>query len=332
VSLSEFQKIYDRLKVKFDYILGESFYNDKTGEVIELTEKLPEAERDPQGLLLVRLDKFGIDTPILLQRSDGATLYSTRDLASLLYRIRNFNPDLLVYVVGGEQKLHFQQVFQVLEMLGYHPEKVHVDFGLVSLKEGKMSTREGRVIFFEDLLEEAHNRALDILREKRPELEPTERDKIAEVVGIGAIKFNDLSQTRVKNIVFDWDKMLSFDGDTAPYLQYSYARVQSILKKAGMEPEFNPGLLKEKEEINLVKSLSRFPEAIRESAEGFYPHVISQYLLETARVFTAFYQSIRVLDDENKGLVRARLALIKSYAVVIRKGLALLGIDVLERM
>jgi arginyl-tRNA synthetase len=332
VSLSEFQKIYDRLNVKFDYILGESFYNDKTAEVIKLVEDHPESERDPDGLLLVRLDKYGIDTPILLQRSDGATLYSTRDVAALLYRIRQFDPKLLVYVVGGEQKLHFQQVYKVLEMLGYNPPRVHVDFGLVSLKEGKMSTREGRVIFFEDLLEEAHNRALEILSEKRPDLDPEERDKIAEVVGIGAIKFNDLSQNRVKNIVFDWDKMLSFDGDTAPYLQYSYARVQSILRKAGTEPEYKPELLKEKEEIELVKGLARFPEAIRDAAEGFYPHVISQYLLDTARIFTTFYQSIRVLDDENSELTSARLGLVKAYSMVIKKGLGLLGIDVLDKM
>jgi arginyl-tRNA synthetase len=332
VSLSEFQKIYDRLNVKFDYVLGESFYNDKTDEVIRSVEELPDAERDPDGLLLVKLDKYSIDTPILLQRSDGATLYATRDMAALLYRIRQFAPNLIVYVVGGEQKLHFQQVFQTLELLGYHSDKVHVDFGLVSLKEGKMSTREGRVIFFEDLLQEAYNRALAILAEKRPELEPEERAKIAEVVGIGAIKFNDLSQNRVKNIVFDWDKMLSFDGDTAPYLQYSYARVQSILRKAGVNPEYKPELLKEKEEIELIKALAKFPETIRDAAEGFYPHIISQYLLDTARIFTAFYQAIRVLDEKNRDLTAARLGLIESYSRVIKKGLDMLGIDVIERM
>jgi arginyl-tRNA synthetase len=304
-----------------------------TGEIISEVEKLPISRRDSDGVLIIPLEEYGIDTPMLLQRSDGATLYATRELASLLFRIRNFNPDLLVYVVGGEQKLHFMQAFKALELMGHSQLKcMHVDFGLVSLKEGKMSTREGRVIFFDDVLQEAIVRAQAILQEKRPDLTQEERDNIAEVVGIGAIKFNDLSQSRIKNIVFDWDKMLSFDGDTAPYLQYSYARVKSILRKAEVKPEYIPELLKEKEEADLLKALSRFPEIIKDAASNFAPHTIAQYLLDIARVFTAFYQAVPVLKAENENITKARLGLIEAYATVIKKGLSLLGIDVLERM
>jgi len=235
-------------------------------------------------------------------------------------------------VVGSEQKLHFKQCFKVLELMGFDTRCVHVDFGLVSLKEGKMSARKGRVIFFDDVLDEAIKRAMDILGEKRPDLSLEERKKIAEVVGIGAIKFNDLSQNRIKNVVFDWDKMLSFDGDTAPYLQYSYARVQSILRKADLKGKVNPGLLREEEEIQLLRRLSWFPGVVREAAEFFAPHIIAQYLLEAARIFSAFYSNVPVLKAGDDDLMASRLALVRAYATVIRKGLSLLGIKTPGRM
>jgi arginyl-tRNA synthetase len=332
VSLQDFSRIYNRLGVSFDFVQGESFYMDKTGEVIELVKEKGLAERDADGSLLVRLDKYGIDTPLLLQKSDGATLYATRDMAGLIYRTRMFSPSMILYVVGSEQKLHFRQCFQLFHLLGFDARCHHIDFGIVSLKEGKMSTRAGRVIFFEDVLEEACQRVAGILEEKRPDLQMEEKEKIAQVVGIGAVKFNDLSQSRVKNVIFDWDKMLSFDGDTAPYLQYSYARVQSILRKADAEPKFLPGLIKEKAEIRLIGFLARFPGAVREAAGKFSPHLLAQYLLELARCFTEFYQAVPVLKAGSGELTASRLGLIRSYAAVMKKGLMLLGIDVLDRM
>jgi len=335
ISLNEFEKIYKRLGVKFEYVLGESFYNDKTNETVRMIEDAGIAERDADGALLVRLDSVGIDTPLLIRKSDGATLYATRDLAALIYRIKEFDPEMILYVVGSEQKLHFRQCFKVIEMLRFRTRCEHIDFGMVSLKEGKMSTREGRVIFFEDVLEEAYGRAREILLEKRPELDPEERDKIAEVVGIGAVKFNDLSQSRIKNVVFDWDRMLSFDGDTAPYLQYSYARVCSILRKAknlSLQADFLPELLNDEPEIKLVKNLAKFPEVVRSAAHEFAPHLIAQYLLDLSGKFTTFYQSCPVLKTGNALITSARLGLIKAYALIVRRGLNLLGIDVLERM
>lgn len=332
LSMQEFNNIYNRLGIRFDHALGESFYNDKTDEVVELIKEKGIGIQEEDGPFLVRLEEHGISTPLLVQKKDGATLYATRDLAGLLYRIREFKPHLIIYVVGSEQKLHFKQCFKTMELLGYDTRCAHVDFGLVSLPEGKMSTRKGRVIFFEDVMEEAVERIRKFLMENRPDLPQEEREKIAETVGIGAVVFNDLFQSRVNNIVFDWDTMLSLDGDTAPYLQYSYARVQSILRKSDTAGSFNPELLQEEEEFALVRKLAWFPEIIHNAAEGFSPHTIAQYLVETARVFTAFYNKIPVLKAGDDQLVKARLELLKIYAIVIRKGLEILGIRVLDRM
>ena len=332
ISLDEFNKIYDRLGIKFEYALGESFYRDKTDEVIREVKEKNLGFQEPDGPYLVPLEDQGIPTPLLLQKKDGATLYATRDLAGLIYRVREFSPDLIIYVVGSEQKLHFKQCFKVIEMLGYDARCVHVDFGLVSLKEGKMSTRKGRVVFFDDVLEEAKKRVLGILEEKRPDLSEEEKNEIAEVVGIGAVKFNDLAQNRIKNVVFDWDKMLSFDGDTAPYLQYSYARVMSMVRKYKGEFKVNPALLKTDEEFELVRRLSWFPDMIKDASESFSPHTIAQYLLETARVFTDFYSKIPILKAESEELADSRIALAKAYADVLKKGLSILGIKTLARM
>ncbi|MCE1247537.1 MAG: arginine--tRNA ligase [Firmicutes bacterium] len=332
LSLTDFDKIYNRLGIHFDLTLGESFYNDKTDEVIKLINEKGIGTREADGSLLIRLDEQGITTPILVQKKDGASLYATRDLAGLIYRIREYNPDIIMYVVGSEQKLYFQQCLKVLDLMGFNTRAVHIDFGMVSLKEGKMSTREGRVIFFEDVIEEAYQRALKILEEKRPDLSPEERLEIAEVVAVGAIKFNDLSQSRQKNVVFDWDKMLAFDGDTAPYLQYSYARVMSLLRKADAAGQVMPELLTEPEEFSLLRRLARFPEAVAEAAKEFAPHIIAQYLIETARIFTEFYGRVPVLKAADENIIATRLQLVRYYAEVMKSGLALLGIKTVERM
>jgi arginyl-tRNA synthetase len=332
LSLEDFEKIYKRLGVKFDLTLGESFYNDKTDKVIELINEKGIGTREADGSLLIRLDDQGIPTPLLVQKKDGATLYATRDLAGLIYRANEYNPDIIMYVVGSEQKLYFQQCLKSMELLGFKTRAVHVDFGMVSLKEGKMSTREGRVIFFEDLIEEAYQRAVKILEEKRPDLPAEERERISEVVAVGAIKFNDLAQSRQKNVVFDWDRMLSFDGDTAPYLQYSYARVMSLLRKSETKGTVKPELLTQPEEFALLRRLARFPDAVMEAAKEFAPHIIAQQLIETARVFTDFYGKVPVLKADSEDLIATRLQLVRHYAKVMKTGLALLGIETVERM
>jgi len=333
LSMSEFNKIYDKLNVKFDYNFGESFYSDKMDEVIDLLEESGVSRQEKDGSLIVPLEKEGISTPLLIRKKDGATLYATRELATLIYRIREFNPDLILYVVGSEQKLHFKQCFKVIEMLGFKTPCRHIDFGLVSLKEGKMSARKGRVVFFDRVMDEGFQKAREILEEKRPDLSDEKKEEIARVVSVGAIKFNDLAQNRIKNIIFDWDKMLSFEGDTAPYLQYSYARVQSILrKKVNLDIEVHPEMLVEDEEFELIRRLSWFPGIVKEAGNNFAPHIIARYLLESARIFTVFYSNVPVLKAHSKKLMISRLALIKAYAIVIKKGLSLLGIDVLNRM
>lgn len=334
-SLAEFQRIYDLLDVRFEHTLGESFYEDKTGEVIEEAIKRGVAVED-EGALIIRLDDAGITTPLLLRRRDGATLYHTRDLATAIYRIRTFRPAKILYVVGSDQRLHFRQLFAALRRLGYSDvEYVHVDFGLIRLPEGRMSTRRGRVVFLEDVLEEAIDRARALVDEKNPELPESERDEVARIVGVGAIKYADLSQSRIKNIVFDWDRMLSLDGDSAPYLQYTYVRAQGIIRRAG-EPSpggsFDGRAAASKQEWSLIKHLARFPEAVHEAAHTYFPHVVANYLYELAQFFHAFYHEIPVLQAEDVALRNSRRQLVRGAATVMRTGLGLLGIRVPERM
>ncbi len=332
LSLQEFNKIYDKLGMKFDYYTGESFYNDKLSEVVNILEEKNIGIRDEDGALVVRLEDYGIETPLLVVKSDGASLYATRELAALLHRTRAYTPELIIYVVGAAQKHQFQQCCRSFELMGVGTPSGTLAFGMVSLRGGKRSTRGCRVVFFEDVMKQADDRAIKLMNEKRPDLPEPERKHIAEIVAVGAIKFNDLSQNRTKDIVFDWDKMLSFEGNTAPYLQYSYARVKSILRKAQVEPEYSPGLLKEEQEKAVILTLAKFPEVLIRSAQEFAPHILAQYLLDTARTFTTFYSDITVLNNDDEKLTRARLGLVQAYADIIRQGLAILGIDVLERM
>jgi arginyl-tRNA synthetase len=236
-------------------------------------------------------------------------------------------------VVGAEQKLHFQQLFAALRKLGYSSVRCeHVDFGLMSLPEGRMSTRKGRVVFLEEVIEEA------ILRAKAPELSSSERGEVARMVGVGALKYNDLSQNRIKEVTFDWERMLSFEGDSAPYLQYTHVRALSILRKAGLEPTSTRSVAKENllfrrpEEIRLVKTLARFPEVVRSAADLFFPHLIANFLFRLAQEFHAFYQQVPVLRAEGEKERFTRLAMVQGVAAVTRRGLFLLGIEVPERM
>ncbi len=334
-SLAAFGRIYDLLDVRFDHVLGESFYADKAGEVVEMAVRAGVAVED-EGALVIRLDDAGISTPLLLRRRDGATLYITRDLAAAIYRVRTWNPVQLIYVVGSEQRLHFQQLFAALRKLGFtQVTYAHVDFGLITLPEGRMSTRRGRVVFLEDVLQEAVARARALVDAKNPDLPEAEREAVARIVGIGALKYADLSQNRVKNITFDWDRMLSLEGDSAPYLQYTYVRARSILRKGGPEAgegPFDPRAAEGGREWALLTRLGRFPEVVWEATHTYSPHLVANYLYGLAQAFHAFYHEVPVLQAPDPALRASRARLVAGVATVMRTGLGLLGIRVPERM
>lgn len=334
-SVAEFNKVYEMLGVTFDSWRGESAYLDDAQAIIDEAVRKGVAVED-QGALIVPLEDAGIGTPLILRTSDGRTVYHTRDLAAAVYRIRTYHPVQLIYVVGDTQRLHFRQLFATLQKLGYTGiTYAHVDFGLVTLPEGRMSTRRGRVVFLEDLLAEAITRARRLVEEKNPDLPDAEKEEIARIVGIGAIKYADLSQNRVKNIVFEWERMLALDGDSAPYLQYTYVRARGIMRKGAMAYPaggIDPRATETPEEWALIKHVARFPEAVREAARAFHPHVVANYLYQLAQIFHAFYHQVPVLQAEDDALRRSRMELVRATAAVMQTGLGLLGIRVPERM
>jgi arginyl-tRNA synthetase len=333
-SLAEFRRIYDRLGVRFDSWRGESAYLDDSKAVIDEAARSGIARED-QGALIVPLADAGIETPLILRTSDGRTMYHTRDVAAAIYRIRTYDPVLLLYVVGADQRLHFRQLFATLKKMGYDGVgHAHVDFGLITLPEGRMSTRRGRVVFLDDVLDEAVARARSLV-EKNPELGDAEKDEVARVVGIGAIKYADLSQNRVKNIVFEWERMLALDGDSAPYLQYTYVRARGIMRKGAMAYPaggIDVRATETGEEWALITHMARFPDAVREAARAYHPHVVANYLYHLAQAFHAFYHQVPVLQATDEGLRQSRMELVRAVAQVMRTGLGLLGIQVPERM
>ncbi len=330
-SLDYFKRIYERLGVRFDAYTGESFFNDKMDVVIEearargLTTVSDEA-------LIIDLSAEGIDTPALLEKADGTTLYLTRDVAAARYRRDTYGCDRILYVVASGQSLHFRQLFTVLKLLG-HPWAegcAHVNFGLVQ----GMSTRKGNVIYLEELLDEARDRALVYMRgqiEKRLELE--DEESVAEAVGIAAIFFADLSKQRIKDYRFDWDLAISFEGDTGPYLMSAHARIAGILRNCGLEPnpEADVSPLVEPEAHRLVSLVARYPDVLREAGRLYEPSVLANYLLELARGLHASYAVLRVKGEES-GKAQARLLLFTAVKQVLRSGLRILGIQPLERM
>lgn len=332
ISLADFQKVYDILGVSFEEMLGESFYNDKMDEIKELAESKGLLETDEDGTKLIRLDEYGITAPVLLQKKDGASLYATRDLAGILYRQRRWNPDMILYVVGEEQELYFRQLIKVSELLGFNTRLEHIPFGLMTLPaEGKFSTRKGRVIFLEDVLKESVERASKLLEGR--DIPEAKKKEIAETVGIGAVKYGDLSQNRRKTVAFDWDRIISLDGNSSPYLQYSYSRARAILRKADYDgnASWNSDIETAPEEQALIDMLSRFSMTIESAAEQFAPHVIANWLFELAQRFTSFYTNVKVLSSEEP-YRHNRLVLADFYSSVIKKGLSLLGVGVLEEM
>ncbi len=334
VSVAEFSKIYEMLGVTFDSWRGESAYLKDAQAIIDEAVRKGVAVAD-QGALIVPLDDAGIGTPLILRTSDGRTVYHTRDLAAAVYRIHTYQPVQLIYVVGDTQRLHFRQLFAALNKLGYTGTTyAHVDFGLITLPEGRMSTRKGRVVFLEDLLADAITRARAIA-EMNPDLPEAERADVARIVGIGAVKYADLSQNRTKHIVFDWDRMLSLDGDSAPYLQYTYVRARGIMRKGEMAYPaggIDARATETPEEWALIKHVARFPEAVQEAVQAYHPHVVANHLYQLAQIFHALYHQVPVLQATDDALRRSRMELVRATAAVMRTGLDLLGIQVPERM
>jgi arginyl-tRNA synthetase len=338
LSQVQFDTVYGRLGVKFDYTLGESFYNPRlAGVVLELKEK--GIARDSEGAIAVFFDEELTQlkhSPALIQKSDGAFNYTTTDLATLQHRLETWSPDEIVYVTDGRQQLHFQQIFTIFTR--WHPETkarlAHVWFGSILGEDGKpFKTRSGETVKLADLLDEAEERALKTVTEKSPELPERERREIARVVGIGAVKYADLLPNRQSDYVFSWDKMLALNGNTAPYLQYAYARIRSIFRKGGVEAEArnHEVVLVSPEEITLSKHLLNFGLVLEAVASEYRPNFLCNYLYELAGKFTGFYENCPVLKSQGRQR-DSRLALCDLTARVLKDGLGVLGIDVLEQM
>jgi arginyl-tRNA synthetase len=332
ITLVEDQKLWDLLGVKHDLVRGESFYNDRLKSVEDLLEKRGLLTAS-EGAMVVHL---GDDMPpCLIRKSDGASLYATRDLASAIYRKNELNADLCLYVVGVDQTLHFKQVFKVLEMAGFDwaSDCHHISFGLYRFKDGvKMSTRKGNVIFLEDILKQAIERTAEVIAVKNPGLSSEERAKIAQDVGVGAVIFGDLVFDRVKNVEFDWDRILSFEGDSGPYVQYMHVRCQSLLRKFGRTPNLSSvAPLVEKDERELIRLLMSYDEILEASFRGFKPNILAQYLLEVCGVFSRFYHNNRILG-EAKEIEESRMALVAATREVLKQGLNKLSIQAPDYM
>ena len=334
ISLENYQKTYNLLNSKFDSYNGESYYNDKMDAVVdELREKgLLKAS---EGAQVVDLSEYDMP-PCIIITSAGTTIYATRDLASLKDRINKYDFDKAIYVVGNEQRLHFKQLFKVLELMGY-PEYAkkceHVPFGLVVDKDGeKIGSRKGNSVFLEDILKEAIQKVEKIIDEKNPGLE--DKEEVARKVGVGAIIFNDLSNSRIKDEIFDWDMLLNFQGETGPYIQYIYVRTRSLLEKAGYVPDLeniNFSKLQEKEAVETLKLLYRFNEFVTLAADKNEPSIISRYLIDVAQNFSTFYNEHKIIT-EDKTVQDARLALTYAVGTVLKSGVTLLGMEMPNKM
>ena len=331
LTLKEVGEVYKLLGVEFDSYAGESFYEDKMQAVID--------ELDAKGLLktdkgakIVDLSEYNMP-PCIIVKSDGATLYATRDLAAAIYRKKTYDFVKSVYVVAYQQNLHFQQFFKVLELMGYDWVKdcVHVNFGMVSMEEGTLSTRHGNVVYLEDVLNASIEKTLEIIKEKSPGLE--DKEAAARAVGVGAVVWGILYNSRIKDTSFSWKKMLNFDGETGPYAQYTHARCCSVLRKAGGydEADIDCTLLSGEAETALVKAIAAFPDTVKAAAEKYEPYLIARAAIEICSRFNKFYYDCRIMDDDMH-IRNARLALTDAARICIKNALYLVGLEAPERM
>ena len=335
LSIKEFQKIYDLLGSKFDSWNGEAFYADKTDEVIDIlnkTGKLVESE----GARIIDLTESGIETPCIVCKSNGSTIYATRDLAAILYRARTYDYDKCIYVTSYEQNLHFKQIFEVAKLLGldekYTRGLEHVSYGMVRLPTGKMSTRAGNFVKIEDLLTNTINRAKEIISEKNPNLE--NKEDVAKKVGIGAVIFNNLSSSRMKDEVFDINEMLNFQGETGPYIQYTYVRTKSVLEKVGMVPkasDIKAQNLTDEYSLKLINIIYNFEDILKQVIEKSEPSILSRYLIDLAKAYSAFYNENKIICDD-KSYQDARVYLTYAVGKVLKQGVKLLGIEMPDKM
>ena len=334
LSLKEFQKVYDLLDVHFESSNGEAFYSDKMPEIVQILEKTGKLV-ESEGARVIKLDEYNIP-PCIIEKTNGSTTYATRDLAAIMYRARTYNYDKALYVTSYEQNLHFKQVFETAKLLGldkkYTDGLEHIPFGMVQLKTGRMSTREGNIIKLEELLNEAITRASKIIEEKNSNLE--NKEEVAKKVGIGAVIFNDLYNSRIKDEIFDWDIMLNFNGETGPYLQYMYVRTNSVLEKANKLPNIQNvkiELLNDNASIYLIKEMYNFENIVKQSAEKNEPYIISRYLINIAKAFSSFYNDNKIICDD-ADLQNARVYLTYCTNVILKTGASLLGIQMPNKM
>ncbi|WP_053956188.1 arginine--tRNA ligase [Inediibacterium massiliense] len=331
VSLKEFGRVYDMLGISFDSYAGESFYSDKMPRILNQMEE-KKLLKESKGADIVDLSEYNMP-PALIRKSDGSTLYITRDITAAIYRKEHYNFDKNIYVVASQQNLHFQQWIKVVELMGYTwaNDCVHVPFGLVSLEEGTMSTRKGRVVFLEDVLQKAVEKTTEIIKEKNANLEDIH--EVAKAVGIGAVIFQELSNNRIKDYTFSWERTLNFDGETGPYVQYTHARACSVLRKAQMEIDENIDytLLSNDEAMDLMRDLQKFPETVEEAARKYEPSIVTRYIVDVAQSFNRFYHNCPIIV-EDEDLKKARLLLVYAAKQTIKNGLNLLGMKAPEKM
>lgn len=331
MSLKVFNRVYDKLGVTFDSYAGESFYSDKMQAILdELREK--KIVQKSEGAEIVDLEPYGMP-PALITKKDGSTLYMTRDLAAAKYRKDTYDFDKNIYVVGSAQKLHFQQWIKIVELMGHAWSKdcVHVEFGMVSLEEGSLSTRKGNVVFLEDVLDKAVEKTLEIINEKNPDL--SDKASVAKSIGIGAVVFQELYTSRTKDYAFSLDKTLSFEGETGPYVQYTHARACSVLRKAEFDPlsDIEYGVLSDPASKEVVRILAKFNEIVVLAHKNYEPHTVARYAVDLAQAFNRFYHDNSILV-EDKVLRNARLALVYSSKIVLKNALHLVCLDAPEQM